>query len=169
MAVPEPPARDRLCPSLLDRLTDDEPANPREPRGAWAMSAARLRASVLRDLHWLLNAERPGAGLDDCAQLRSSVLNLGLPAVSGRPASSLDLQALARELRSVLLHYEPRLIPHTLRVHAEPLKDALHNVVSFRIEAQLWSQPVPLELWLRTDMDLESGQTRVVEARPAER
>ncbi len=27
----------------------------------------------------------------------------------------------------------------------------------------MWAQPIPLEILMRTDMDLESGQTRVVE------
>lgn len=167
MAV-EPLARDRLYPSLLDRLTDNDPTNDQEPRGAWAMSQSQLRESVLRDLNWLFNATRLHDGLDAWPQVRSSVLNFGLPGISGQPASSLDLQELARELRSMLLHFEPRLIAHTVRVHARPLREARHNVISFHIEAQLWSQPVPLEIFMRTDMDLESGQTRVVEARPEE-
>ena len=32
-----------------------------------------------------------------------------------------------------------------------------------RITAQLWAQPVPLELVLRTELDLESGQVQVQE------
>lgn len=167
--MPEPLPRDRLYPSLLDRLTDEDPSNPAEARGGRAISLGRLRETVLRDLHWLFNATRPGGELDEDPQLRSSVLNYGLPAVSGRPASSLDLVELARELRRVLLNFEPRLIPHTVRVHAEPVKESSHNVVGFRIEGQLWSQPIPLEIYMRTEMDLESGQTRMVEAGAADR
>jgi type VI secretion system protein ImpF len=74
---------------------------------------------------------------------------------------------MARELRTALLHFEPRLISHTVRVHANSAREVQHNVISFRIEAQLWSQPVPLEIFMRTDIDLESGRTQVVEARPA--
>jgi type VI secretion system protein ImpF len=32
------------------------------------------------------------------------------------------------------------------------------------MEGQLWAQPIPLEIFMRTDIDLESGQTRVVES-----
>lgn len=157
-------ARDRLYPSLLDRLTDDEPDKQVEARDNRSASLGRLRESVLRDLNWLFNATQYSGDLTDYPEVQASVLNYGLPAVSGRPASSLELGELARALREVLLRFEPRLVPHTVRVFAEPHADGQHNVISFRLEAQLWSQPIPLEIYMRTDMDLESGQTRVIEA-----
>ncbi len=158
-------ARDRLYPSLLDRLTDEEPDKRTEPRDNRAFTLMRLRESVLRDLNWLFNATQLSEDLDGYPQVASSVVNYGLPPVSGRPASSLDFGEVARRLRQALLDFEPRLIPHTVRVSAiSSEKDSPHNVVSFRIEGQLWSLPVPLEIYLRTDMDLENGQTQVVEA-----
>ncbi len=36
-------------------------------------------------------------------------------------------------------------------------------MLGFRIEGQLWSQPIPLEIYMRTEIDLESGLTQVVE------
>jgi len=33
-----------------------------------------------------------------------------------------------------------------------------HNVIEFEIRGHLWSQPVPLEILLRTQLDLEAGQ-----------
>ncbi|GAP34883.1 type VI secretion system baseplate subunit TssE [Piscinibacter sakaiensis] len=156
--------RDRLYPSLLDRLIDEDPTRTTEPRDNRATSNSRLRESVLRDLNWLFNANQNSGDLSDYPEVRRSVVNYGLPAVSGRPASSLDLTELARALREALLFFEPRLVPHTVRVFVEPKGGPSHNVISFRMEAQLWAQPIPLEIFMRTDMDLESGQTRVVEA-----
>lgn len=156
-------ARDRLYPSLLDRLIDDDPSRKTEPRENRAASTARLREAVLRDLNWLFNATQNSTELDDHPEVRRSVLNYGLPALSGRPASSLDMLELSRALREALIYFEPRLVPHTVRVYAEPRTDSSHNVVSFRMEGQLWAQPIPLEIFMRTDMDLESGQTQVVE------
>lgn len=157
-------ARDRLYPSLLDRLIDDDPSKTTEARDNRAMSTSRLREAVLRDLNWLFNATQNSADLDEYPEVRRSVLNYGLPGISGRPASSLDLGELSRALREALIHFEPRLVPHTVRVFAEPRAEGSHNVISFRMEGQLWAQPIPLEIFMRTDMDLESGQTRVVEA-----
>ena len=39
-----------------------------------------------------------------------------------------------------------------------------HNALSFEIEGDLWAQPVPLRLLLQTDVDLESGHVRVLNA-----
>jgi type VI secretion system protein ImpF len=50
--------KDRLQPSLLDRLTDEEPDQPQESREKRVLSLNRLRESVLRDLAWLFNASR---------------------------------------------------------------------------------------------------------------
>jgi len=36
-----------------------------------------------------------------------------------------------------------------------------HNVIEFEIRGHLWSQPVPLEILLRTQLDLEAGQVEV--------
>ena len=38
-----------------------------------------------------------------------------------------------------------------------------HNQIGFRISGQLWAQPVPLELLLHTDIDLETGRVAVRE------
>jgi type VI secretion system protein ImpF len=39
-----------------------------------------------------------------------------------------------------------------------------HNAMRFDIEAELWAQPLPLRLFLRTEIDLESGSVQVSEA-----
>jgi len=35
------------------------------------------------------------------------------------------------------------------------------NAVAFEIEGDLWAQPVPLHLFLRTEIDLDSGSFSV--------
>ena len=39
-----------------------------------------------------------------------------------------------------------------------------HNALSFYIEAELWAQPIPLRLFLKTEIDLEDGNAHVVDA-----
>jgi type VI secretion system protein ImpF len=158
-------SRDRLYPSLIDRLLDDEPGKLTEPRENRSATLARLRENVLRDLSWLFNATQSSLDFDDDPLLVGSVINYGMPPLAGRPASQYDLGELARVLREVILRFEPRIIAHTLRVTAEGNKSDSHNVLGFRIEGQLWSQPVPLEIYMRTEIDLESGMTQVREAK----
>jgi len=158
-------ARDRLYPSLLDRLIDDDPSRATEAREARAVSLQKLRDNVLRDLNWLFNATQSSLDFDGDAMMAGSVINYGMPPLAGRPASQYDLTELARVLREVILRFEPRILPHTLKVSAEASKGDAHNVLGFRIEGQLWSQPVPLEIYMRTEIDLESGMTQVREAK----
>jgi type VI secretion system protein ImpF len=158
-------SRDRLYPSLLDRLVDEEPGRATEARENRAASLQKLRENVLRDLNWLFNATQSSIDLDDDPVLVGSVINYGMPPLAGRPASQYDMTELSRALREVILRFEPRIIAHTLRVSAERTKGDSHNVLGFRIEGQLWSQPIPLEIFMRTEIDLESGLTQVVESK----
>ena len=158
-------SRDRLYPSLLDRLVDEEPGRATEGRENRAASLQKLRENVLRDLNWLFNATQSSIDLDDDPVLVGSVINYGMPPLAGRPASQYDMPELSRTLREVILRFEPRIIAHTLKVSAERAKGDNHNVLGFRIEGQLWSQPIPLEIYMRTEIDLESGLTQVVESK----
>ena len=56
--------KDRLQPALLDRLTDHEPSNSIEKSDAVYVTETRLRAALLRDLGWLLNANNAGSHID---------------------------------------------------------------------------------------------------------
>jgi type VI secretion system protein ImpF len=158
-------SRDRLYPSLLDRLVDDEPGKATEARENRAASLQRLRENVLRDLNWLFNATQSSIDFEDDPVLVGSVINYGMPPLAGRPASQYDTTELARALREVILRFEPRIVAHTLKVTADRNKGDTHNVLGFRIEGQLWSQPIPLEIFMRTEIDLESGMTSVVESK----
>jgi len=162
-----PKVNDRLQPALLDRLRDDEPTSQREPPENRVLSRARLREAVLRDLSWLFNAAQLGSSepLDAYPQVKRSVLNFGLPVISGQTISSVDPVLLQGQVRQAILDHEQRILPETLRVEALVSDTQLdqHNQISFRITGQLWSQPVPLELMLHTDIDLETGRVDVRE------
>jgi type VI secretion system protein ImpF len=156
--------RDRLQPALLDRLTDESPASQVEADDRRVMSKNQLRQAVLRDLGWLLNSVQSlGREAEGYSELGTSVLNFGLPALSGQLASKVDVSVLERAIRQAILRYEPRILPDTLAVRALEVSSVLdtHNVIEFEISGHLWAQPVPLEILLRTQLDLEAGQVEV--------
>ncbi|MEX8496334.1 type VI secretion system baseplate subunit TssE [Leptothrix ochracea] len=160
MAPVHAPSRDRLQPALLDRLTDDGTDADQQH----SLSRSQLRAAVLRDLSWLLNAVQPmPERLALYPHVAHSVLNYGLVPVSGQLASKIDIHHIERDLREALLRFEPRLLEEGLSVQAVETSGMLdrHNVIEFEIRGFLWAQPVPLELLLRTQLDLEAGQVRV--------
>lgn len=160
--------QDRLQPALLDRLTDDDPTSVQETAESRVINRNRLRDLVLRDLAWLFNATSPGVNAIDwtgAPQARNSVLNYGLPALSGQTATTIDPTILQSRVRQAILDHEPRILPESLRVEALINESQLdhHNQIGIRISGQLWAQPVPLELLLHTDIDLETGRVAVRE------
>ena len=160
-------AQDRLQPALLDRLTDDDPGSRTETVDARVINRNRLRELVLRDLGWLFNATRSSDSdeWDSAPYAAKSVINFGLPALSGLTLSGMDLQALQDRVRQAIIDHEPRILPETLVVEATSNEKQVdhHNQVGFRISGQLWAQPVPLELMLHTDIDLETGRVEIRE------
>lgn len=153
---------ERILPALLDRLSDDEPGHRGDARGSGAFNKSQFLRCVLRDLGWLLNASNAESDIDfaSCPQARQSVINFGLPALSGKKISDMDWSAHEKDLRKAILSFEPRLLPEDLEVRAmtDQLGSENHNRVFFEIRGQLWCEPYPLELLLRSQIDLESGQ-----------
>jgi type VI secretion system protein ImpF len=170
-------AQERLQPSLLDRLTDNEPGSRSEPLEARVLSKKQLREAVLRDLSWLFNAvcEEPDLRHPDRERVRmwheaplarDSVLNFGIPPLSGQSVSVLQFPIIEEQIRQAILRFEPRLLPETLKVVALEATHVLdtHNMIEFEIRGHMWAQPVPLEVLLRTKLDLEAGQVEVRDA-----
>jgi type VI secretion system protein ImpF len=158
--------KERLQPSLLDRLTDNDPERKQESRESRVLSPSRLRDCVRRDLIWLFNTTHLKAvqDLEEHPQVARSVLNYGMPDLAGRTTSGVDTVALEQAIRKVILDFEPRLVARSLRVklYADD-KQMNHNALSFDIEAELWAQPLPLRLFLRTSVDLENGTVDVLD------
>ena len=152
---------ERLQPALLDRLCDDEPEKAVEPRERRVLSRTQLREAVLRDLVWLFNATRPGdrEGLGGFPQAAHSVLNFGMPVLAGETASTLDTVALESWVRDAIVEFEPRIDRASLEVEVILSDEWMHqhNVIGIQIRGLLWAQPTPLELLLRTEVDLETG------------
>lgn len=153
--------KERLQPSLLDRLADDEPEKKEESRDKRILSFTKLKQSVMRDLQWLLNAGclETTQDLSDYPQVKKSVLNYGLPDLSGTTASNVDSTTLERMLRQTIVNFEPRILADSLKVRVSN-RDK-HNNIIFEIEGELWSQPTPERLYLKTILDVELGSVEV--------
>ncbi|WP_333676219.1 type VI secretion system baseplate subunit TssE [Dyella sp.] len=156
--------QERLQPSLLDRLADDEPAKAEESREKRVISASRLRDCVARDISWLLNCVNLGIDeeLADYPEVARSVVNFGIPDLTGVAVSGVDAKVLQRQIREAILTFEPRLTSNTLRVLVNAdLKHMDRQSLTFNIESEMWAQPIPLNLYLKTEVDLETGKFNV--------
>lgn len=130
-----------------------------------SVSMRRLREYVCRDLAALLNCSSLDTSVDlsNYPEVRRSVLNYGMPSLVGRTARTVDPLEIARLIETAIAQFEPRL--SHLQVTPEMGEEGAEtHVLAFRIEAQLWGQPTPQQLVLRTSIDIDSGDVRVADA-----
>lgn len=158
--------QEKLQPSLLDRLTDDEPGNTQESRNQRVLSLARLHQAVKRDLAWLLNTTSLSASqpLDAYPLVARSVVNYGGPDLTGVSVASLDLKELERLLRQAIWDYEPRLLRQSVKVTVSRTDEMTRCALVFYVEGELWAQPLPQRLFLKTEIDLETGNVTITDA-----
>jgi len=155
---------ERLQPSLLDRLTDNAPDRLQEARDQRVLSMRQLRQSVLRDLSWLLNtaAFESVTELNDYPFVAQSVINYGSPIFSGMSLSGVDPKKIERKIKQAIHAFEPRILAGSLIV--ELIKDdnnMSNKAVSFRIEGDLWAQPLPIHLYIRSELNLATSEMTV--------
>ncbi|GIX12601.1 MAG: hypothetical protein KatS3mg118_0560 [Paracoccaceae bacterium] len=163
MADPREP--DRLQPSLLDRLIDEAPQERGEGRDRRVIDMRRLREILRRDLAWLLNTTNKEDlwPLEELPHVARSTLNYGIAEISGKRAAEVTARELERLIREAIETFEPRILPHTLSVTAIRPGDQPRAVLAFDLRAEVWGQPLPLEIYMRTELDVDSGELTVRE------
>ena len=154
---------DRLQPSLLDRLTDDEPDKRTETRDRRVIDIQRLREIVQRDLAWLLNTQNAETWIEPNRHPHAaqSVLNYGIGDLSGSFATGRQANAIRDSIRRAVEAFEPRLRRGTVQVElASKLVDR-GVVITFDIRAEMWAHPIPMELYLRSEVDVTTGALQI--------
>ena len=129
------------------------------------VSLRKLREYVCRDLGALLNSNSLDISVDLAAYplVQRSVLNFGMPSLAGRMARSVEPQQTAATIETVIRRFEPRL--SKVRVTPEVREGGgEQHVLAFRIEAELWGQPLPQQLVLRTSIDIDSGDVSIADS-----
>jgi len=156
--MPELAVVEKLQPCLLDRLTDDDPKNTLESRAQRVISLQRYRQGVMRDLQWLFEASahlpEEGDGtfsLEDYPEALHSVINFGIRHLFG--VMSMNMRDLERQLNQALSTFEPRILRNSLKVRSR----MEGNVIVLDVEGELWANPLPEHLHIRTKLDIESG------------
>lgn len=156
--------KERLQPSLLDRLADDDVASGLESRDQRVLSMQKLRGLVKRDLAWLLNCESLEnlESLKEYPHVQKSVVNFGIPVLSGKTLSGMNVGDLERRIQQAIRDFEPRILYDSVEVRATVTSSLMNNnSLEIDIEGELWAQPIPLRLFLRTEVDLDIGSITV--------
>lgn len=152
----------RITPSVLDRLLDFEPDVSREAAKSRSKSLRELKLAVRRDLEWLLNSRSyPGEIDDRLEEVKKSVVNFGLPDITGISAKShVEQRRITTALEAAIKIFEPRFLD--LKVTLEPISN-IDRLLRFRIEARLNVEPTPEPIAFDTVLQLGSGDFEVKE------
>jgi type VI secretion system protein ImpF len=126
------------------------------------VSMRRLRECVLRDVASLLNALNleTSVDLERYPRVQRSVLNYGMRSLAGLSAVAVDPVQTAAGIEEAIRRFEPRL----RKVHVSPEardENREGHQLAFRIDAELWGQPVPQQLVLKTRIETDTGNVTV--------
>jgi type VI secretion system protein ImpF len=181
----------RVNPTLFDKLTADGRLGDLVDEGRSAMTSldpnvtllrfgavaqlerfneAALRATVRRELNWLLNTTRleSTCSLEAYPEVKTSVLNYGVPDLTGRVSTMKAVHARADEIRQAILNFEPRIDRDKLAVEprgggAGPRGGVKDNAISFMIRGDVTSAVKALPIEFVADVEVETGQAAVRE------
>jgi type VI secretion system protein ImpF len=125
-----------------------------------AITEPLLRREVALDLAALMNtiALESSIDLDDHNYVRKSVLNFGFPDLVHRSIDELSTNDIGKELKAVLSHYEPRLVPESIQVARDSTVDKAELKIRFIVNAELSCEPLNVPVEFIADVEFDSGK-----------
>jgi type VI secretion system protein ImpF len=148
---------------ILDRLLDDEPRNRSSEAPPSRFQSVRIyRASVRRDLEWLLNTRcTPEVPTEAFDEVRKSVYCYGLPDFSSYTiGSTSDRATLLRFLKGAIEIFEPRLSNVTVAINPDAEKEK--RVLRFVIAGLLHMDPAPEQVAYDSVLELSRNEYKVM-------
>lgn len=173
----------RLTPTIYDKLvadlevsglrdmSDEAPEISREKFRYYSVprlerfNETALRATIRRDLAWLLNTTNLEAlvDLEAYPRVAESVLNYGLPDLAGRSLNRRAVLERAREIRRAIRLFEPRLAREGLTVDAQDAVDDDPHALTFIIQGDITAAAAVMPVKFRTETEPETLSVTVRE------
>lgn len=159
---------DKLVADLtMDGLTDDPEEQAEMSRSSMRFytvprierfNEAALRATVLRELNWILNTTNLASvqDLDDYPEVETSVLNYGVHDMAGKLLQRRAIQGRARDIRDAIRAYEPRIDAQGVEVDPVTSSDK-PNAVTFVIRGDVTTAVNALPVEFKTDVEIDTG------------
>ncbi len=143
--------------SLLDRLTDELPRESADRTTNRDSSSRSYRASVQRDVEWLLNTRRTIVpGIEEHPHVSESVHQFGLPDISGFSLSLVSgRERLSEMILDTLRRFEPRL--SNIQVRINDLDPGQLPQLRFSVSATLLMDPSPEQILFDTVLQVATG------------
>ena len=173
--------KQRLTPTLFDKLVADielrgirdeseTPVLARERLQFYSVpklerfNEAALRATVRRELAWLLNTTNYGStsDLEHYPHVATSVLNYGVPDLAGKILEGRVILQRAREIRTAVRAFEPRIDGTTLTVEPGAGGDGTH-LVSYTINGDITAATNAMPVKFHTLVDPDTASVDVEE------
>ena len=95
----------------------------------------------------------------DC--VRKSILNYGFPDIAHRTIDENSVDDIKEEIRTVLLNYEPRLIPESVKVARDGTVDQAALKMRFTVNADLFCDPVNVPVEFIAEVEMDSGKVHI--------
>lgn len=176
------PVTQRLTPTLYDKLvadleisgmrdmSDEAPEVSREKFRYYSVprlerfNETALRATIRRDLAWLLNTTNLESlvDLEPYPHVQESVLNYGLTDLAGRTLNRRAVLARAREIRRAIRLFEPRLSREGLTVDPLDQEDDPHALL-FLIQGDITAAAQVMPVKFKTEVEAETASVNVRE------
>jgi type VI secretion system protein ImpF len=160
-------------PSLIDRLSNDEPdfydATDVDAGGKLRRQASKAKSreavkryenSVRRDLEWLLNSRRvKDDRLERYPQLQKSVFCYGIPDLNSEdPSRTHDRDELLHNMEDAVALFDRRLRDVSIEFGAPMLGS---HLLHFQIAGVVMMDPVPAEVAFQSSLDPTNGECKV--------
>jgi len=168
----------RLNPTLFDKLVADleleglRDSGESQPSVESSRSTMRfytvprierfnesaLRATVVRELNWILNTTSLESvqDLEAYPEVATSVLNYGVRDLAGKTLSMRVIQQRAKQIRDSIRAFEPRMDPDQLDV--ESIKEIeRENAITYRIRGDVTSAVQAMPVEFKTDIELDTA------------
>lgn len=168
----------RLNPTLFDKLVADleleglrdaEEAKPGQEASRSTMrfytvprierfNERALRATVKRELNWILNTTSLEAVEDLSAypEVKTSVLNYGVPDLAGKNLTPRVVQERARQICAAIAAFEPRMDSRNLEVEPKAAPEK-KNSITFVIRGDVTDAVNAMPVEFKTDVELDTA------------
>ncbi len=126
-------------------------------------SETELRNCVIRDIAWILNDIQFAAAvpLDDYPEVKTSILNQGVPDLASMTVNRDAFNRRARDLTEAVRNFEPRLIAQSVTVSFDQATTDHENKLRFVIHGELKGAVDDRFVELKTAIALDTGEVEV--------
>jgi type VI secretion system protein ImpF len=155
-----PARRMNITPSVLDRLMDDAPQEPRDGSSTLSQDLELFKTQVRRDLEAMLNTRQESPGdLSGFPELERSLLAYGLPDFTTFSLQSeTDRARMQQAIETAIRRFEPRIMEAVVIVEAPEQRN---QQLAFRVEGYLRVDPVPAPVSFDAVLQLSTQQYHI--------